>query len=667
MRKKSLTCLLAVSLVAVSLTACAGKGGESAADMGSAGQTSEELQTQGETDSNSQDDAEPKSSFETGLEFFYGIEGTKDDTKALEIFQSEAGAGNADANYYVGIINDHKYAFDAEVENYKAGDANGSALCSYALGDCYYEGMTVEYDFGKAKEYYDKAINAGLVEANYGLGKLALNGCGEAVDVNKAVTCFEKAITGSEPGIVADAYEKLGEIYSNEAYGLGVDYNKAIEYYTKANDLTQGCNGSYMRSIALCYQKLGDAGSEKEWNKKALDKYKELAEGGTPYGMYYYASYCEDGIGMDEPDYLTAWEWYNKASEAGYADATTKIGDIFAEKKYAFWDAAGIEPGSGDMLDTTAYEWYQKAAYAHSTTAMVNLAKWCKAGDGLRIDFETAIRYLENAAYYGDSKGYYTIGRMYYYGIKDILEFDGDKAAEYLTKAAEAGSFDAYHVLAGGYKNSDPARSIEYLEEGASRRNTTCMRRLGDYYKDGIGVEADIDTAVFWYEKAAKAGDAQGYNDIAYLYIVGEAVPLDYSKAMEYYRKSVDELGYGSNAELIGWWYHQGERVEKDDDEALKWFLKAGELGWGYGYEDAASLYTYEEFGRDYVKAFECFEKAAYLGCSNSMYYTGRNYFYGDGTEVNDQLAYRWLKRAKENGCSKEDLNQLLSTVEGRL
>ena len=90
MRKKPLTCLLAVSLVAVSLTACAGKGGESAADMGSAGQTSEELQTQGEADSNSQDDAEPKPSFETGLEFFYGTEGTKDDTKANAAEKTEA-------------------------------------------------------------------------------------------------------------------------------------------------------------------------------------------------------------------------------------------------------------------------------------------------------------------------------------------------------------------------------------------------------------------------------------------------------------------------------------------------------------------------------------------------------------------------------------------------
>ena len=670
MRKKLLTGLLAVSLFTASFTACAGKGDGGPINTKNTEQTAEESQPQDEEDSQPQGETdsqqaeeESQLSFETGLSYYYGTEGTKDDTQALECFQAAADAGNADVYYYIGNINEDRYDFDAEVENFKTGDANGSALCSYALGDCYYEGLIVGYDFGKAREYYEKAINAGLVEANYGLGKLAANGNGEDVDVNKAVTCFEKAIQGSDPGIVADAYSWLASIYSNASYGLEVDYDKAIEYYTKANDLTQGCTGSYMRSIALCYQKLGDTDSEKEWNKKALDKFKALAEGGDPYAMYKYASYCEDGIGLDEPDYVTAWEWYNKAFEAGYAGAAAEIGNIYKNKNYAFYDAVGIDDSIES--DATASFWYQEGANALSTNCMYYLADLYRAGRGIDRDVEKAIEYYEQAAYYGEPSGYIQIGRTYLYGVKDAVEADVNKAIEYFAKAADAGLSSGYDWLGSVYKNEsygvlDYAKTIEYLEKGASRRNTSCMEQLGGLYRDGKGVDADAETAISWYEKVVKAGDGEGYIDIAMMYGWGEGVPKDESKVLEYYRKAADEFNHGDAMEAIAHRYYQGKVVEQDYNEALKWYIKAGENGDSYGYEYAGNLYTNDYFGNDYAKANEFYEKAAYMGNSSSMYYLGRAYLIGEGTDVDYELAYKWLTRAKEKGCSEEDLDTLI-------
>ena len=64
------------------------------------------------------------------------------------------------------------------------------------------------------------------------------------------------------------------------------------------------------------------------------------------------------------------------------------------------------------------------------------------------------------------------------------------------------------------------------------------MVDIGDMYKRGKGVPANIQEAYNWYSKAA-------------------------------------ELGNGDAMGMVGWMYYKGEGLKTDPIEALSWFKKA--------------------------------------------------------------------------------------------
>ena len=67
--------------------------------------------------------------------------------------------------------------------------------------------------------------------------------------------------------------------------------------------------------------------------------------------------------------------------------------------------------------------------------------------------------------------------------------------------------------------------------------NTTAMVNIGNFYRDGLGVEQDGAKAIEWYEKAVEAGDSKVYSLIGYMYYEGNGVEQDSEKGMEWYEK----------------------------------------------------------------------------------------------------------------------------------
>jgi hypothetical protein len=99
------------------------------------------------------------------------------------------------------------------------------------LGDLYYDGRGVAQDYGKAREWYQKAADAGNAVAMNKLGDLYYDGRGVAQDYGKAREWYQKAVDAGN----TDAMYNLGVLYE---YGRGVaqDYGKAREWYQKAAD-----------------------------------------------------------------------------------------------------------------------------------------------------------------------------------------------------------------------------------------------------------------------------------------------------------------------------------------------------------------------------------------------------------------------------------------------
>src|SRR5689334_1776953 len=56
---------------------------------------------------------------------------------------------------------------------------------------------------------------------------------------------------------------------------------------------------------------------------------------------------------------------------------------------------------------------------------------------------------------------------------------------------------------------------IASISRQAEIGDPTATRMLGDAYRDGNGVAADIDTALSWYERAGKAGNSTAIYNLA--------------------------------------------------------------------------------------------------------------------------------------------------------
>jgi hypothetical protein len=72
----------------------------------------------------------------------------------------------------------------------------------------------------------------------------------------------------------------------------------------------------------------------------------------------------------------------------------------------------------------------------------------------------------------------------------------------------------------------------------------------------------------------AEAGDAKAQFELARAYSLGNGVPQDMAKALDWLKKSASQ-GYAGAEVTLGVFYQKGIQVAKDPHEAAKWFRKA--------------------------------------------------------------------------------------------
>jgi TPR repeat protein len=97
------------------------------------------------------------------------------------------------------------------------------------LGALYADGRGVPQDYGKAREWWEKAADKGEVYAMSSLGVLYRDGRGATQDYAKAREWLEKAAEKGE----ATAMAMLGALYA-DGRGVPQDYTKAREWLEKA-------------------------------------------------------------------------------------------------------------------------------------------------------------------------------------------------------------------------------------------------------------------------------------------------------------------------------------------------------------------------------------------------------------------------------------------------
>lgn len=226
--------------------------------------------------------------------------------------------------------------------------------------------------------------------------------------------CYEKAIALDDGNSAAHTY--LGILYK---HGLGVPKN--------------------LVTAAKHYQKALEAGSAvmQKWLDELLVGDDLSASDSNAIGMMYY-----NGSDVAK-DYARAKIWFEKASEKGAAAAHRNLGLFYefgrdvpkdlvkAVKYYRQAVEKGYSGGEEDLQRVIALP-------DISVSDLNRIGAMYHFGEGVKIDFERAKTWYDEAIKKGCPVAYRNVGVLYEYGGKGV-EKSLDKAEEYYQQAVNAG------------------------------------------------------------------------------------------------------------------------------------------------------------------------------------------------------------------------------------
>ncbi|MFZ4764604.1 MAG: tetratricopeptide repeat protein [Roseimicrobium sp.] len=209
-------------------------------------------------------------------------------------------------------------------------------------------------DFSKAKEWFNKAAEAGSAEGNFNLAHLYRGSMGfpEKRDVNQAVVHLDRAAKA--------------------------DYEKAV--FLLAQVLCEGEGVLTNRREAL----------------RVIDEFVQKKK--SPGVAVRAANVCET---LQPPDLAAAQRYLRFAAEKGYLDGQNFLGMHL--RRYS--------TGEADLKE--AAEWFRKAAEKQNVAAMLNFADVCRLGLGVAKDNNLARELARGALRLGNPGGALALALTY--------------------------------------------------------------------------------------------------------------------------------------------------------------------------------------------------------------------------------------------------------------
>ena len=651
----------------------------------------------------------------------------KDEVRGVELLKNAAENGHAKAQFMYGslLINPSAMDVSSVAQDVSAGIdwMQKSAAQSFGMAECtlatfYAQGIGVEKDLAKAKDLYERALEHG------GLMKDMED------DARKMLAELESAIDSSKE--TSEEYPGIDENASEE------DKVEFKELYLKAQN--GDSDAQYRLGVRLS---LGRYGASKN-RRLASDWYKKSADGGNIEAMVSLADYYKDGE-VDGKNLDDAIGLYKKAALAGDWRAQHVLAEIYSSGEsvslnYAEalkWALlAADNDGTADVLCLVgkcyeeglgteknmakALQYYQKAAKKDSSKAQPALARIGDAlGDDLYGDVKfgpgtpekdkVECRKIYAEALEGRPGAEYEMGNILKEGMYCILVNKKEAFGWYL-KSAEHGFADAQYEVARFYSlgekdvvDCNDEEMFKWYWEAAAQGHVESMRKVGDSFYYGSGVDEDRERAKIWYARAAKAGDDVSLNmlkghwkldddELHRLYGIISEIPVgmnckaddeDKSKFRELLdsAKSGDAVAqfrlghafvYGDdgaklnehhgvmwlkksaaqgNADaenLLGDCYSHGWGVGKNAEAAAKHYRSAAEKGHGEAAEEIGKWYR-RGIGveKDMAEAFRFYMIAAKAGSDEAQFWVGKFYAEGWGGVAKDySKAVEWYEKS---------------------
>jgi len=150
------------------------------------------------------------------------------------------------------------------------------------------------------------------------------------------------------------------------------------------------------------------------------------------------------------------------------------------------------------------------------------------------------------------------------------------------------------------------------------------------------------------YMALAKKGDADAQAELGLCYYEGKGVDKNYDEAVKWYRLAV-EPGNEKAQNRLGNCYYYGNGVEQDYVEAVKWFRMAAEQEYAEAQNNLGFCY-HRGYGvpQNYTEAVKWFRMAAEQGYASAQYNLGVCYKFANGVPQDYVEAVKWYTKAAE-------------------
>ena len=239
-----------------------------------------------------------------------------------------------------------------------------------------------------------------------------------------------------------------------------------------------------------------------------------------------------------------------------------------------------------------------------------------------------------------------------------------------LEETAQNGDSDAMYELAEKYhyeinaddddEEDNEGKAIYWYTKAAEAGNTKSMLELGDFYRYGsCGLEEDKEKSLKWYQKAVEAGDFKALDKVGSMYRYGEGVTRDLVEAVKYFIKGA-EFGNVDSMNDLADCLLKGIGISKNIDKAIEWYRKAAEAGHGESMNDLATcLLLYKGAETEALEWLKKYSDSDHImiyferGSKNIEVYAMEKlariyYFDMPDTRENKEKAFNWYKKIAE-------------------
>ncbi|GBB88415.1 hypothetical protein RclHR1_00150011 [Rhizophagus clarus] len=209
----------------------------------------------------------------------------------------------------------------------------------------------------------------------------------------------------------------------------------------------------------------------------------------------------------------------------------------------------------------------------------------------------------------------------------------------------------AFEIFSNAIKNNQKA--LLDLISFDQRNDKT----ISNCYHYGVNVEKNYNKAFEWYSKSSEGGNIKAMYKLGILYECGYGVIKDKKKAFKWYLKSAKggyklalyKVGYccyyGKCTFNVGNYYHDGKIIPKDEEKWFYWNRKAAINGYAYAQYKLAEYYITDSINKNEDNAFKWYTKLANKNWLIAIYMVAKCYRDGIGIDKNSEEAMKWIKK----------------------